>query len=38
MPALDPNPPGGQRTLLLLVGAMLAIGLVIAVVAAVAAP
>jgi hypothetical protein len=38
MPALDPNPTGGQRTLLLILGAMLAISVVIAVVASVASP
>ncbi|MGP4113769.1 SGM_5486 family transporter-associated protein [Streptomyces sp. 4N509B] len=38
MPALDPHPTGGQRTLLMILGAMLTIGLVIAVVAVVASP
>jgi hypothetical protein len=38
MPALDPNPTGGQRTLLLILGAMLAISVVIAVVASAASP
>lgn len=38
MPVLDPHPSGGQRTLLLILGAMLAISLVIAVVATLASP
>jgi hypothetical protein len=38
MPALDPNPSGGQRTLLLILGAMIAISVVIGVIASVASP
>ncbi|MGK5533043.1 SGM_5486 family transporter-associated protein [Streptomyces sp. URMC 129] len=38
MPVLDPNPTGGQRKLLLVLGAMLAITVVIGIVATVAAP
>ncbi|MGP3972019.1 SGM_5486 family transporter-associated protein [Streptomyces sp. 6N223] len=38
MPALDPNPTGGQRTLLLILGAMLAISVVIGVIATIASP
>ncbi|WP_264086253.1 SGM_5486 family transporter-associated protein [Streptomyces marincola] len=38
MPALDPNPAGGQRKLLLILGAMLGISVVIAVIAVVASP
>jgi hypothetical protein len=38
MPALDPNPTGGQRTLLLILGAMLAITVVIGVIASIASP
>ncbi|WP_267902585.1 SGM_5486 family transporter-associated protein [Streptomyces triticirhizae] len=38
MPALDPNPGNGQRTLLLILGAMLGITVVIAVIATVASP
>ncbi|WP_263053852.1 SGM_5486 family transporter-associated protein [Streptomyces avicenniae] len=38
MPALDPNPTGGQRKLLLVLGAMLGITVVIAVVATLASP
>ncbi|MDT0344881.1 SGM_5486 family transporter-associated protein [Streptomyces litchfieldiae] len=38
MPALDPNPTGGQRKLLLILGAMLGISVVIAVIATVASP
>ncbi|WP_267888466.1 SGM_5486 family transporter-associated protein [Streptomyces sp. SBT349] len=38
MPALEPNPTGGQRTLLLILGAMLGISVVIAVIATVASP
>lgn len=37
MPVLEPNPQGGQRRLLHILGAMLAITVVIAVIAAVAA-
>ncbi|MDT0310094.1 SGM_5486 family transporter-associated protein [Streptomyces sp. DSM 44917] len=38
MPALDPHPTGGQRMLLLILGAMLGIGVLIAVVATLASP
>ncbi|WP_269137178.1 SGM_5486 family transporter-associated protein [Streptomyces sp. 7-21] len=38
MPALDPTPPGGQRKLLAILGAMLGISIVIAVIASIAAP
>ncbi|WP_326599742.1 SGM_5486 family transporter-associated protein [Streptomyces sp. NBC_01803] len=38
MPVLEPNPTGGQRKLLLVLGAMLAITVLIAIVASVAAP
>lgn len=38
MPTLDPNPTGGQRTLLLILGAMLAVSVVIAVIASIASP
>ncbi|WP_086161274.1 SGM_5486 family transporter-associated protein [Streptomyces marincola] len=38
MPALDPNPTGGQRKLLLILGAMLGISVVIGVIAVVASP
>ncbi|MFD5321690.1 SGM_5486 family transporter-associated protein [Streptomyces sp. NPDC127098] len=38
MPALDPNPTGGQRKLLLILGAMLGISIVIAVIATIASP
>lgn len=38
MPVLEPNPSGGQRTLLLILGAMLAISVVIGVIASVASP
>jgi hypothetical protein len=38
MPALDPNPTGGQRTLLMILGAMLAISVVIGVIATMASP
>ncbi|MEV1010558.1 SGM_5486 family transporter-associated protein [Streptomyces sp. NPDC049881] len=38
MPALDPNPTGGQRKLLLVLGAMLGITVVIAVIATIASP
>ncbi len=38
MPALDPNPTGGQRTLLLILGSMMAISVVIAIIATIASP
>ncbi|MFD7512032.1 SGM_5486 family transporter-associated protein [Streptomyces sp. NPDC059853] len=37
MPALEPNPTGGQRTLLLILGVMLAVSIVIGVIASIAA-
>ncbi|WP_344262237.1 SGM_5486 family transporter-associated protein [Streptomyces sodiiphilus] len=38
MPALDPQPSGGQKKLLLILGAMIAITVVIAVIAVIASP
>lgn len=38
MPVLDPNPPNGQKKLLLVLGAMLGISVVIAVIATIASP
>ena len=38
MPVLEPNPPDGQRKLLLVFGAIIAIFVVIGVIASVAAP
>ncbi|MDQ1011596.1 SGM_5486 family transporter-associated protein [Streptomyces sp. NPDC002867] len=38
MPVLDPNPQNGQKKLLGVFGAMLLIGVVIAIIATVAAP
>lgn len=38
MPVLEPDPPGGQRRLLLILGAMLAVGVVISVIAVLASP
>jgi hypothetical protein len=38
MPVLDPHPAGGQKKLLLILGAMLGITVVIAVIATLAAP
>ncbi|MFK8911586.1 SGM_5486 family transporter-associated protein [Streptomyces sp. YS-3] len=38
MPVLDPNPQNGQKKLLLVLGAMLAITAVIAVIATLASP
>ncbi|CAL9285839.1 MULTISPECIES: SGM_5486 family transporter-associated protein [unclassified Streptomyces] len=38
MPVLDPNPQNGQKKLLGVFGAMLAIGVVIAIVATIASP
>ncbi|GCD38661.1 hypothetical protein OEIGOIKO_06477 [Streptomyces chrestomyceticus JCM 4735] len=38
MPVLEPNPPGGQKKLLLVLGAMLAVTAVIAVIASLASP
>ncbi|MFF8292344.1 SGM_5486 family transporter-associated protein [Streptomyces sp. NPDC016309] len=37
-PVLDPNPPNGQKKLLLVLGAMLAIGVVIGIIATLASP
>lgn len=38
MPVLDPDPPNGQRKLLYVLGAMLAITVVIGVIATIASP
>jgi hypothetical protein len=38
MPYLDPNPQNGQKKLLLVFGTMLAIGVIISIIAAIAAP
>ncbi|WP_265584933.1 MULTISPECIES: SGM_5486 family transporter-associated protein [Streptomyces] len=38
MPVLDPNPQNGQKKLLGVLGAMLAIGIVISVIATILAP
>ncbi|MFE7777473.1 SGM_5486 family transporter-associated protein [Streptomyces sp. NPDC057445] len=38
MPVLDPNPQNGQKKLLLIFGAMIAIGVVIGIIATIAAP
>jgi hypothetical protein len=38
MPVLDPNPPNGHKKLLLMLGAMLAVTVVIAVIATLASP
>ncbi|WP_267241442.1 SGM_5486 family transporter-associated protein [Streptomyces sp. PR69] len=38
MPVLDPNPPQGQKKLLMVFGVMLAITVVIGVIASIAAP
>ncbi|MEU7296576.1 MULTISPECIES: SGM_5486 family transporter-associated protein [Streptomyces] len=38
MPVLEPNPPNGQKKLLLVLGAMLGITVVIAVIASIASP
>ncbi|WP_279617237.1 SGM_5486 family transporter-associated protein [Streptomyces albus] len=38
MPVLDPNPQNGQKKLLGVLGAMLAIGVVISVIATILAP
>lgn len=38
MPAIDPNPQGGQRMLLLILGTMLALTVVIAAIAVIASP
>ncbi|MFF4605704.1 SGM_5486 family transporter-associated protein [Streptomyces sp. NPDC001339] len=38
MPVLEPNPQGGQKKLLLVLGVMLAVTAVVAIVASLAAP
>ncbi|MET7620610.1 SGM_5486 family transporter-associated protein [Streptomyces sp. NPDC005408] len=38
MPVLDPNPPNGQKKLLYVFGAMIAITIVIAIIASIASP
>lgn len=38
MPVLDPNPQNGQKKLLIVLGAMLAVTVVIAVIATIASP
>ncbi|GGR27910.1 hypothetical protein GCM10010497_33100 [Streptomyces cinereoruber] len=38
MPVLEPNPPNGQKKLLAVFGAMIAITVVIGVIASIAAP
>ncbi|WP_262386842.1 SGM_5486 family transporter-associated protein [Streptomyces sp. TRM49041] len=38
MPVLDPNPKNGQTKLLVVLGAMLAIGVVIGIIASIASP
>lgn len=38
MPVLEPNPPNGQKKLLIVLSAMLAITVVIGVIATIAAP
>ena len=38
MPVLDPNPQNGQRKLLLILGAFLAIFVIIGIIATIAAP
>ncbi|MFI1399628.1 SGM_5486 family transporter-associated protein [Streptomyces sp. NPDC020681] len=38
MPVLDPNPPNGQKKLLLVFGTMIAVTIVIAVIASIASP
>ncbi|MGW0642893.1 MULTISPECIES: SGM_5486 family transporter-associated protein [Streptomyces] len=38
MPVLDPNPPNGQKKLLLVFGAMLLVTVVIGVIATIASP
>ncbi|MFJ8693415.1 SGM_5486 family transporter-associated protein [Streptomyces roseolilacinus] len=38
MPVLDPNPQNGQKKLLAVFGAMLAIGVVIGILASIASP
>ncbi|WP_256861124.1 SGM_5486 family transporter-associated protein [Streptomyces tsukubensis] len=38
MPVLDPNPQNGQKKLLLVLGAMLAVTVIIAIIATLASP
>ncbi|MEU8542752.1 SGM_5486 family transporter-associated protein [Streptomyces sp. NPDC048717] len=38
MPVLEPNPPNGQKKLLIVLGAMLGIAAVVAVIASIASP
>lgn len=38
MPVLEPNPQGGQKKLLLVLGAMLGVTVVVAIIASVVAP
>ncbi|MFF0746035.1 SGM_5486 family transporter-associated protein [Streptomyces sp. NPDC004111] len=38
MPVLDPNPPNGHKKLLIVLGAMLAVTVIIAVIATLASP
>ncbi|MEU9114243.1 SGM_5486 family transporter-associated protein [Streptomyces sp. NPDC048483] len=38
MPVLEPNPQGGQKKLLLVLGLMLGVTVVVAVIASIAAP
>ncbi|MFI5807323.1 SGM_5486 family transporter-associated protein [Streptomyces sp. NPDC051561] len=38
MPVLEPNPPNGQKKLLVVLGAMLAVTVIIAVIATLASP
>ncbi len=38
MPVLDPNPPNGQKKLLLIFGVMIAVTVVIGIIASIAAP
>ncbi|MEU8893899.1 SGM_5486 family transporter-associated protein [Streptomyces sp. NPDC048442] len=38
MPVLDPNPQNGQKKLLIVLGAMLAVTVIIAVIATIASP
>ncbi|MEU6116187.1 SGM_5486 family transporter-associated protein [Streptomyces sp. NPDC047117] len=38
MPVLEPNPQGGQKKLLLVLGAMLGVTVVVGIIASIAAP
>ncbi|MFG2832947.1 SGM_5486 family transporter-associated protein [Streptomyces sp. NPDC048434] len=38
MPVLEPNPQGGQKKLLLVLGVMLGVTVVVAIIASIAAP